>query len=204
MRFTVALSTALLAATVASGLVIPSNGLRARDLEVREPTPNDPPHPNVVKAHRATTNMPKRQDTFHVPAAPSTGKPAHTFTGTEVRKAVFDSHAEAERIKHISKTQQKKSPLKTFNNRPHEVPQAHGGGDRPLPHMVVDRNAPHHPPGREYPLPNHHDPHNPGPARVITQQTKGGHHTFKGVIAHDQSRTPGPGYNDHFQVKPRH
>jgi len=59
--------------------------------------------------------------------------------------------------------------------------------------------------GREYPLPNknkHAIPGSSGPARVITQQTKAGHQTFKGVIAHDQKRPAGsPGHNDHFQVK---
>ncbi|KAF9474328.1 hypothetical protein BDN70DRAFT_884898 [Pholiota conissans] len=156
----------------------------------------------AAKAHKATTNLPNRNSKFHVAAAPGTGKPAHSYTGKEVRKAVFDSHMEAHRVKGISKTQQKKSPLKSFNNRPHEVPNAHGGA-RPLNHMNVVHGSAHHPPGREFPLPNKHNPATPSPARVITQKTKGGHQTFRGVIAHDQSRTPGPGYNDHFQVKPR-
>jgi len=47
---------------------------------------------------------------------------------------------------------------------------------------------------------------NPGPARVITQEIPGqpGHHSFMGVIAHDQTRTNShkTGYNDHFEVLP--
>jgi hypothetical protein len=70
--------------------------------------------------------------------------------------------------------------------------------------MKVDPNAPHplgKAPGREIDLPNRHSAQR-GPARVITQQTKAGHHTFKGVVSHDQSRTKkDKGYNDHFQVK---
>ncbi|CAA7268171.1 unnamed protein product [Cyclocybe aegerita] len=157
----------------------------------------------ATKAHRKTTNLPARTSKFHVPAGG--GKPAHTYTGKDVRKAVFDSHREAQRVKTLSKTQAKKSPLKSFNNYPHEAPKP-GGGTKPLPHMTVDKKKKHTQPGREFPLPNHHGPSTPSPARVITQKTKGGHYTFKGVISHDQSRTDktkGTGYNDHFQVKER-
>ncbi|KAF9474332.1 hypothetical protein BDN70DRAFT_924647 [Pholiota conissans] len=159
---------------------------------------------HAAKAQKGTTNLPNRHSTFHVAAAPGTEleKPAHSYTGKEVRKAIFDSHMEAHRIKGITKNQRKKSPLKSFNNRPHEVPKPHGGA-RPLKHMNVVHGSAHHPPGREFPLPNKHDAAKPSPARVIIQQTKGGHYTFRGVVSHDQSRTPGPGYNDHFQVKPR-
>jgi hypothetical protein len=71
--------------------------------------------------------------------------------------------------------------------------------------------------GREYPITagnakGYHGEHaDLGSARVVTQATgrtvqfaKGGktapETVFKGVIAHDSSRTPGKGYNDHFAV----
>ncbi|KAF8967647.1 hypothetical protein BDZ97DRAFT_1755755 [Flammula alnicola] len=153
----------------------------------------------LERQYKATTNLPDCNSKFNVAAGGS--KPGHTFAGKDVHQAVFESHAEAQRLKDpgLSKTQAKKSPLKSFSNRPHEVPKPNGG-NKPLPQMTVDKNHPHKPPGREFPL---GDPKNLGPARVITQKTKGGHQTFRGVIAHDQSRarTPGPGYNDHFQVK---
>lgn len=70
-----------------------------------------------------------------------------------------------------------------------------------MPHMTVDRNLPHAPPGREFDLPNHPVPTQRSPARVITQETSGGHHDFMGVVAHNQARTGGLGRNDHFQVQ---
>ncbi|KAJ3513102.1 hypothetical protein NLJ89_g3145 [Agrocybe chaxingu] len=238
MRFNVILSVTFLA-SFAAGLVIPSNEVESRGLEIRDGLIDDPVDSIVfkrdpkrtkaqkartaaarterikkkgekkasfqaaAKAHKKTTNLPARTSTFHVPAGG--GKPAHTYTGKDVRKAVFDSHREAQRIKTLSKTQAKKSPLKSFSNHPHESPKP-GGGAKPLPHMTVDKTKKHTQPGREFPLPNHHNPSTPSPARVITQKTKGGHYTFKGVISHDQSRTDktkGAGYNDHFQVKER-
>ncbi|KAF8973565.1 hypothetical protein BDZ97DRAFT_1775718 [Flammula alnicola] len=234
MRFnSVVIFSVSFIASLAAGLVIPSDDLEARDLEVRAGAVEDmadymvfkrEPKSTIAKkartaaaapakaaakadrkagfqkaaqAHKATTNLPNRNSKFHVAAGG--GKPAQTFTGKAVRKAVFDGHMEAQRVKGVSKTQAKKSPLKQFSNRPHEVAKPNGGA-KPLPHMTVEKTKSHTGPGREFPL---GDPKNLGPARVITQQTKGGHQTFKGVIAHDQSRTPGPGYNDHFQVKPK-
>ncbi|KAF9523648.1 hypothetical protein CPB83DRAFT_910512 [Crepidotus variabilis] len=235
MRFNILCSIIFLA-TLATGLVIPSDGLEERDLATREGIDNyaddvmmfrrEPKSSNAkkariaaakpvkaaakaqrkesfksaAKAHKGTTNLPGRHSTFHVKAGG--GKPARK----DVRKAVFHGHQEAHRLKTASKTQAKKSPMKNFNNYNHEKPKAHGGGARPLLHMKVDKTKKHQQPGREFPLPNKHNPHTPSPARVITQKTKGGHHTFKGVIAHDQSRTntaKGHGYNDHFQVKER-
>ncbi|KAF9479445.1 hypothetical protein BDN70DRAFT_932597 [Pholiota conissans] len=218
MRFNVLLAVTFIA-TSAAGLVIPSNDfVEARDLDFlddatvvrREPMPEptrDSRHPEASRQHRQTTGLPPRRSTFHVPAAPSTGRPAHTYTGHDVRKAVFDGHMEHERLKGASNRQKKLSPLKSFGNRLHELPHP-GGSSRPLSHMTVHPGSSHHPHGREFPLPNHHNPGQPSPARVITQKTQSGHHTFRGVIAHDQSRTPGTGngYNDHFQVpahKPR-
>jgi len=159
----------------------------------------------AAKAHKATTGLPNRKSKFHVPAGG--GKPAQTYTGKDVRKAVFNSHMEAHKNKNASKRQQKKSDLKQFSNHPHQTPKGLGGKHvRPIPNMKVDHV--NKPPkagrgkGREYPLPNKANPGASSPARVITQQTKKGHHTFKGVIAHDQSRTSSePGYNDHFKVK---
>jgi hypothetical protein len=100
---------------------------------------------------------------------------------------------------------------KTFNNDPHEVPKP--GTEKPIDGMTG--------PGREYPITSgkpkgyqgeHADL---GSARVVTQKTgpfatvisgKGSKTVpitdFKGVIAHDSSRTDptAKGYNDHFQV----
>lgn len=158
----------------------------------------------AAKAHRATTNLPARNSIFKVRGG--NGKPAQKWTGKEVRKAVFKGHVEAERMKGLSKTQAKKTgKVKPFSNRMHDAPKP-GSGARPLNKMTVDPSG--HTkgkaPGREAQLKNKAKATNPGPgpARVITQQTKAGHHTFRGVIAHDQSRKPGDtGYNDHFQVK---
>jgi hypothetical protein len=156
----------------------------------------------AAKAHKATTNLPNRHSTFNVPGSAARNKPTHTYTGKDVRKAVFDGHMAAQKAKAAGQP----SPHKGFKNFPNRVAQTNGGrAVNPLPHMKVDSNKPHAPgkaPGREINLPNRHNPAKPGPARVITQQTKAGHHTFKGVVAHDQSRTKGSkGYNDHFQVK---
>jgi len=204
MRFTTILVSVPVLAILATGLAIPIDvNVEARTLE------------DVRQAHRQTTHLPDRHSTFHIPGDPATGKPAHTYTGLGVRKAVYDGHKEADRLAQPgvgTNTQLKKSLLKTnFQNRPHRVAHPSGtGGDRPLPDMTVTGD-PDHPLGREFPLPNKHVPSNPkntGPARVITQQVGGpespdGHHQFQGVISHDQSRTDrttGAGYNDHFQV----
>jgi hypothetical protein len=239
MRFTVISSITLLAATLASGLVIPadieSGELVARSefiedvvdavLERRSPrssnakkakiaaakpvkaaakAANKQKYAKAAKAHKATTNLPARNSVFKVRGG--NGKPAQKWSGKEVRKAVFKGHVEAQRVKGLSKTQAKKtSKVKPFSNRKHEVPKP-GSGARPLNHMKVDPSGKTKGkgPGREAPLKNKAKATHPGPgpARVITQQTKKGHHTFKGVISHDQSRKPGtPGYNDHFKVK---
>ncbi|KAF9474329.1 hypothetical protein BDN70DRAFT_961126 [Pholiota conissans] len=154
----------------------------------------------AAKKYKGTTNLPDRKTTFHVPGAPATpAKPARTYTGVDVRKAVYEGHKEADRIKNLSKTKQKSSLLKPFHNRLHEVPRPRGAA-RPLKNMKVLPNNARHPPGKEFPL---YEPGSTtlGPARVITQKTKQGHTTVKGVVSHDQSRQPGPGYNDHFKVK---
>lgn len=173
----------------------------------------------AAKAHRQTTNLPHRHSTFHVEGG--VGRPAQIYTGKEVQKAVFDIHIEAERIKGLSRAEKFKSTLKPFGNYPVYTPKAHGKeAARPLPGMKVDGITKPTPPGRgkgrEFPLPNHVHPSEPGPARVILQKTKygkfgNGNWQFKGVVAHDQSRPPPPegmkkepafrGYNDHFQVK---
>jgi len=141
----------------------------------------------AAAAHKATTNMPGRKQQFKVPG----GGPK--FTGKDARKAVFDSHMERQANAGKSKTQLKKSPLKNFGNSNHREPQPNKPHDtKSINHMKGS--------GHEFPL---GDPVNKGPARVITQQTADGHTKFKGVIAHDVSRTAGDlGYNDHFQVKP--
>ncbi|KAF9483731.1 hypothetical protein BDN70DRAFT_799246 [Pholiota conissans] len=202
MRFTVLLSTVVLA-TMASGLVIPLERRQYDDvLYVREGLGDDmAEYMEIDDAHKNTKNMPEHQSTFHVPGSPANGKPDHTYTGQEVQKAVYESHAEADRLKGASKTQQKKSDLKDFKNYDHREPKTDGnGGAKPLAHMVVD-GTPGHPAGKEWPLLNKHDPNTPGPARVITQEIAPGHHVFQGVVAHDQSRIAGtPGYNDHFHV----
>jgi len=228
MRFNVILSVSFLA-TFAVGLVIPSHDVEARGLDIREglvddaadsmvfkrepKTTNAKKARNAVaaqakadkkasfqaaaKAHKATTNLPNRQSTFHVPGDAARNKPAHTYTGKDVRKAVFNSHMAAQKAKAAGQP----SPQRGFKNFPHRNPKPNGGAN-PLPHMRVAANRPGKAPGREIDLPNRHNPAQRGPARVITQQTKGGHHTFKGVVAHDQSRTRADkGFNDHFQVK---
>ncbi|KAF9483728.1 hypothetical protein BDN70DRAFT_799166, partial [Pholiota conissans] len=116
------------------------------------------------------------------------------YTGQDIHNAVHDSHWEAARLNHLNNDQQrKKSTLKSFDNRSHELPKA--GTAKPLDHL--DNTHPSH----EFPLPNKHNLNDPSPARVIVQNVNG-HHVFQGVIAHDQSRTPGRGngYNDHFHV----
>ncbi|KAF6749216.1 hypothetical protein DFP72DRAFT_1049001 [Ephemerocybe angulata] len=165
------------------------------------------------RAQKETTNLPPRSSTFTVAAGG--GKPAQTYTGLDVRKAVHAGHKEAERLKTpgISKSQIKQSPNKSFNNRPNVVPQANTSSSsskttstqasKPIPSMTVDKSSgkPDQKPGREVPLPNKPNPATRGPARVVTQETKKSNHTVRGVIAHDQSRpATSPGYNDHFQV----
>jgi len=217
MRFNVLLSISFLA-TLAAGLVIPSLDDEARNLDVREGLVHDaadsvvfkrePKTSNAkkariaaaapakaakkaakkasfqpaAKAHRQTANLPGRHSTFHVKAGNHPNLPAHTFTGKDVRKAVFDRVHKA----------------KPFYNRPHRAPQPQSGGNKPLPHMTVNRKQPHAPPGREIDLPNHHNPAHRSPARVITQKTAGSNHAFMGVVAHNQANRNG--LNDHFQV----
>jgi hypothetical protein len=141
----------------------------------------------AAAAHRATTNMPGRKQQFKVPG----GGP--TFSGKQVRKAVFDSHMEREANRGRSRTQQRRSPLKPFGNSNHRQPNPKRPKDvKSINHMRG--------PGHEFPIGS---TVNKGPARVITQQTRNGHTKFKGVVAHDVTRAPGsPGYNDHFQVRP--
>jgi len=168
----------------------------------------------AAKAHRQTTNLPYRKSTFHVEGG--VGRPAQTYTGKEVRKAVFDSHMTEEELKKLSKTKARNSNLKPFGNYPVYTPKAHGNAAaRPLRGMRVDTiskkpTPPGRDKGKEFPLPNHVKPGDMGPARVIRQKTKAGNWQFKGVVAHDQSRPRPPegsreaafsGYNDHFQVK---
>ncbi|KAF6749204.1 hypothetical protein DFP72DRAFT_913602 [Ephemerocybe angulata] len=156
------------------------------------------------RAQKETTNLPPRSSTFTVAAGG--GKPAQTYTGLDVRKAVHAGHKEAERLKTpgISKSQIKQSPNKSFNNRPNVVPQASTSSSsskttstqasKPIPSMTVVKSS-------GVPLPNKSNPATHGPARVVTQETKKGNNTVRGVIAHDQSRpATSPGYNDHFQV----
>ncbi|KAF6745276.1 hypothetical protein DFP72DRAFT_1077718 [Ephemerocybe angulata] len=125
--------------------------------------------------------------------------PEHKYSGKDVRKAVYESHKEAERLKDpsLSSVEREKSPLKPFNNRPNAVSQS-SSNPTPVPSMAsVSKN-----PAREYPLPNKVAPGTPSPARVVTQKTTQGNQVFRAVIAHDQSRKLGsPGYNDHFEVR---
>ncbi|KAF9476713.1 hypothetical protein BDN70DRAFT_862784 [Pholiota conissans] len=165
------------------------------------------------KNYEATSGLPDRKTTFHIPGAPAVVPSSlDTYTGVDVRKAVYDSHREAERIivEKVSKTQQKKSPLKNFHNYKHEVPKVQPvgngegrGRERPLKNMKVFPGNPNHPPGKEFPLSNKDkQDQTRGPARVIIQPTKKDRFDFKGVVSHDQSRLPNtPGYNDHFKVK---
>jgi len=141
----------------------------------------------AAAAHKATTNMPGRQQKFKVPGS------GPTFTGKDARKAVFDSHMERQANAGKSNRQLKKSPLKSFGNSDHRQPQPNKPHDtKSINHMSGS--------GHEFPI---GDPVNKGPARVITQQTADGHTKFKGVIAHDVSRgATDVGYNDHFQVRP--
>lgn len=266
MRFTVISSITLLAATLASGLVIPatseSGALVSRSqfgddgieniIERRSPrttaakkarilaaapakaaakaahkAASNAKYAKAAKAHRATTNLPARKSTFRVAAQKSRdangqlvrdangklvdhpgGKPQQTWTGKEVRKAVFQGHVEAQRLKGLNRKQlQKLQPPPTnqqFKNYAHRLPK-HPSQPHPIKGMTVN-NTPGKMPGRESPLPNHAAPGTAGPGRVIVQQTKNGRYTFKGVIAHDQSRLKGTdpktnGYNDHFKLK---
>ncbi|KAF6749212.1 hypothetical protein DFP72DRAFT_1073340 [Ephemerocybe angulata] len=103
-----------------------------------------------------------------------------------------------------------------FNNRPNVVPRASTSSSsskattgsahasKRIPSMIVDKSGgkPHQKSGREVPLPNKLNPATRGPARVVTQETKKGNNTVRGVIAQDQSRpATSPGYNDHFLLK---
>ena len=143
-----------------------------------------------------TVKGPKNK--YTVPAGG--GKPAQTYSRQDVKNAVKNANTEHQRHKSgtMSKTQQKKSPLKPFGNNNHRVPKAGSPGPNSLPKMKGS--------GHEYPLRNAAQgpatPKDKGPARVITQENKAGKLKFKGVVAHDQSRAPGhPGANDHFQIK---
>ncbi|KAF6741684.1 hypothetical protein DFP72DRAFT_778300, partial [Ephemerocybe angulata] len=118
------------------------------------------------------------------------------YSGREVRKAVYESHKESERLKDPTLSKEK-SPLKPFNNRPNAVPK---GSCNATPISSMTPVSKH--PAREYPLPNKVAPGTPSPARVVTQKMAHGRQAFRAVIAHDQSRKLGsPGYNDHFEVK---
>jgi len=140
----------------------------------------------AAAAHKATTNLPNRNQQFQVPGGP-------TYSGKDVRKAIFDSHMENQANKGKSKTQLKKSPLKSFGNSDHRLPNPNKPQDIKSINNMKGQ-------GQEFPI---GDSVNKGPARVITQKTKAGHTTFKGVVAHDVSRPHGStGYNDHFQIKP--
>jgi hypothetical protein len=161
---------------------------------------------DAAAAQKATTGLPARKGKFNVPGGA-------TFTGKDARIATFNSHLNSASPVGKNAAGKNKKPAdrqpKTFNNDPHEVPK-HGTA-KPIDGM--------HGAGREYPITagkpkGYHGEHaDLGSARVVTQATgnsrtvKSGKRTktvpetaFKGVIAHDSSRTPGKGYNDHFEV----
>lgn len=161
---------------------------------------------NAAAAQKATIDLPARKGKFNEPRG-------GTFTGKEARIGTFNSHLHsASPVGKNAAGKNKKTTdryPKKFDNRFHEVPKQ--GTVKPIDSM---RGT-----GHEYPIiagkpKGYHGDHaDLGPARVITQPTgnyrtvKSGKGTktvpetaFKGVIAHDSSRTPGKGYNDHFQV----
>ncbi|KAF9473541.1 hypothetical protein BDN70DRAFT_937356 [Pholiota conissans] len=154
-------------------------------------------HHAVNTAYHHTKNLPHPHARFHIPAGD--GKPAHTYTGQHIHDAVLNYLWETERHKTLTEKEiRKTSPIKPFSNFDHH-PRKEGGGDKPLPHMLVDET---HPKGKEWPLFHTVDRTKPGPARIIMQHLDG-HHVFQGVIAHDQSRVKGlAGYDDHFHVVP--
>ncbi|KIM49772.1 hypothetical protein M413DRAFT_21916 [Hebeloma cylindrosporum] len=217
MRFNVVLLSISFLATLAVGLVIPYQNIKGRNQDLRagfldgahdfivfkrEPKFNYAKKAfnslrgaakksilaTAAKAHRLTTNLPSRHSTFHVPAGPKPHQNSQTYTGKAVRKTIFGFHLGM-------------LCSKPFRNALHKLPKADGtGGTKPLPHMSVGGGAPK---GKEIDLPNNLDPSRRGPARVIIQPTGVGGHDFKGVVAHDQSRKPGLGDSDHFQVHPK-
>jgi len=137
----------------------------------------------AAQKHRATIGMPSRNEQFKIEGH-------GTISGKDIRKAVFDSHVEAEVKK---KEPTVKSPLKTFFNRPHKVPKS----DDPSDQKSISSMKGH---GKEFPI--YTASREKGPARIITQ-LKAGVTWFKGVVAHDPSRPKGSkGYSDHFQVWP--
>jgi len=139
--------------------------------------------------HRKTSGLPGRNQKFIVPAG--NGKPEHTYTGKDVRKANFASH-----IKNSAGSRFGKS----FGNSDHIDP-GHTGTTKPIPGMVGA--------GHEHPLSGATNfsqmkkDHKSEPARIISQTDTAGDHHHMGVISHDQSRAPShPGANDHFKVNP--
>jgi len=209
-----------------SGLAIPSEQLESREPKVGKAkkaqfaakrAANAPIKAAAISAYKNTKSLPHGKTVYHVPKG--AGKPGQTYRGRDVRKAVAKMHMNEAKAAHtpgLSGAQKKKLKTQNFNNRNHVHPKPNGrGGAKPLPGMKVNVAGHHTPAGKEIQLPNknpgtllHGQKPPPGPARAILQVNKKGHHVFKGVIAHDQSRTAGsPGVNDHFKVrgvKPRH
>lgn len=132
----------------------------------------------AAAAQKKTKDLPDRKATFS-----ANGK---TYTGKDVRTAVFNGH-------HFEKNPVNFTP-KPFNN------DLQGPADhktRPLPNMVGG--------GGEFPVTKDSNGYQGkgaiGTTRAIVQPNSEGGHTFKGVIAHDESRDKkAPGYNDHFEV----
>ncbi|KAJ7599943.1 hypothetical protein C8J56DRAFT_879703 [Mycena floridula] len=150
------------------------------------------------KAYKGTQGLPDRKAQYNVPAGG--GKPAHSFTGKDVRESHFAAHVN-------NKAKQAADPRgspqkfgKEFKNKPHENAGT-SGTTKPLDGMTGK--------GKKHTFSKKTDDagraadHANGPVRVITKyDAKTDKHNHAGVIAHDQSRTSGKDMNDHFEVKP--
>jgi hypothetical protein len=121
------------------------------------------------------------------------------YSKQNVKTAMKDAKAELKRHKGLSKNQKKKSDLKPFGNRDHQLQLPGAAGPNSLP-KAGKKNL------MEFPLKNGREPAGEkGPARVILKKNIFGQLKFKGVVAHDQNRLPQTlGYNDHFKIKGRY
>ncbi|KAH6907123.1 hypothetical protein BKA70DRAFT_1286288 [Coprinopsis sp. MPI-PUGE-AT-0042] len=146
------------------------------------------------EAYGKMQKLPGRHDTF-------TAKGGETATGRQVRNAVFNSKYFGPNqpiVAGLSKAKAKKNTLAapgTFENRP-EGPAT----KKKVPIKGMKGTGTEFPVGPQNKGGYQGGSDNKGGMRVITQGNK-----FKGVVAHDASRTDPtqPGYMDHFRVQPR-
>ncbi|KAJ7599948.1 hypothetical protein C8J56DRAFT_3908 [Mycena floridula] len=118
------------------------------------------------KAYKGTQGLPNRNAKYNIPAGG--GKPAHSFTGKDVRQSQFAAHVN-NKDKQAKAGGKPQAFGKKFDNKPHQDPGS-SGTKKPLDGMTGK--------GKEHTFSKATDDagrkadHTNGPARIITQHDR--------------------------------